>query len=269
MRSPRPYHGFVLCLLVLVGASGCMSGKNKDWKFTKLPSPKSLIAKTKSDEPPPPQMPSRLVSTWQDAVLTRVGQESQRGFGGRILFFNQTSEDPIRVDGQLVVYAYDENDRPAHETHPTRRYVFPPEQFARHESECKLGPSYSVWLPWDETGGEQKNISLIARFEPAGGSRVVGDQTRHLLPGTRQLATDESAPPVKPVSDIKLTEYTQTSKIQPPPAQPLTPSARKVTSIALSPEQWKRRLALATAQANESATKPIESVPTTSNDSAQ
>lgn len=270
MRSFRLNYYIGFCLLVLGGATGCMSGKSEGWKFTKLLSPTSLIAGTKPDEPPPPQMPSRLVSTWQDAVLTQVGKKAQRGFGGRILFFNQTSEDPIRVDGQLVVYAYDENDRPAHETHPTRRYVFPPEQFARHESECKLGPSYSVWLPWDETGGEQKNISLIARFEPVDGSRIVGDQTRHLLPGTRQLATGKSAPPVKPVSDIKLTEYTQTSKIQPTPTQSLAAPARKVTSIALSPEQWKRRLALATAQANESVTEPNESAPTTtSTDSAQ
>lgn len=262
-------HPRVLVALLLALVTGCATGKSDGWKFTRLPSPKSLMPDGESDEPQPPQLPSRLVSTWQDAVLTQVGKKAQRGFGGRILFFNQTSEDPIRVDGQLVVYAYDENDRPAHETHPTRRYVFPPEQFARHESECKLGPSYSVWLPWDETGGEQKNISLIARFEPVDGSRIVGDQTRHLLPGTRQLATGESAPPVKPVSDIKLTEYTQTSKIQ-PPSKPIAAPSRNVTSIALSTEQWKQRLAFATAQASESATEPSESAPsTTSTDPAQ
>jgi len=54
---------------------------------------------------------------------------------------------------------------------------------ARHMSESELGPTYSFWLPWDEVGGRQTEISLIARFEPKGGAVVVGEQTKHLLPG--------------------------------------------------------------------------------------
>ena len=92
-------------------------------------------------------------------------------------------DDPVRVEGQLVVYAFDETDRAPHETQPTRRYIFPKDEFARHESDSKLGASYSVWLPWDEAGGPSKKISLIARFEPEGGPIVLGEQTRHMLPG--------------------------------------------------------------------------------------
>jgi hypothetical protein len=127
----------------------------------------------KDDEKPEPQVPSRFVATWTETVLNTAGQKPLRGFGGRIAFFKQASDDPIRVDGQLVVYAFDETSRPSHETHPTRKYIFPADEVVRHESDSKVGTSYSFWLPWDEVGGSLRNISL-----------------KHFLPG----ASPEVAP---------------------------------------------------------------------------
>src|SRR6185436_10868974 len=89
----------------------------------------------------------------------------------------------IRVDGQLVVYAFDETTRDPYRTEPTRRYIFPAEAFAVRESDGELGTSYSVWLPWDEAGGTERKISLIARFEPKDGPVIAGEQTNHYLAG--------------------------------------------------------------------------------------
>ena len=111
-----------------------------------------------------------------------------------MVFLDGELDDPVRVDGQLVIDANDETDRASHETHPTRRYVFPREQFARHESQSKLGPFYSVWMPWDEVGGSQKNLSLIARFEPHEGPLVLGEHTRHLLLGINGIASSLHQP---------------------------------------------------------------------------
>jgi len=167
-----------LCCLVLLSAAflGCQSPQSANWDLRRTLG-------LKSDKPEPPQMPTRVVSTWTDTILHQKGEKSQRGFGGRLSFFARESDEPVRVEGQLVVYAFDEANRAAHESHPTRRYVFPVEQFARHESDSQLGPSYSVWLPWGAVGGKQKNISLIVRFEPSEGPILMGEQTNHLLPG--------------------------------------------------------------------------------------
>jgi hypothetical protein len=97
----------------------------------------------------------------------------------------------VRVDGQLVVYAFDETNRKDYETQPTRRYIFPADQFQVYESNNQLGPSYSIWLPWDEAGGPQRKISLIAKFEPKDGAPVVTEQTNHFLAGP----SDPLAPP--------------------------------------------------------------------------
>ena len=242
----------ILCLIVLTSALGCSLGKNDGWKFTKSWDPRRAIG-LKKDKLAPPQMPTRLVSTWTDTVLHKQGEKPKRGFGGRLLFFNEAGEDPIRVEGQLVVYAYDDTRRAAHETQPTRRFVFPADQFVRHESESPVGHSYSVWLPWDQLGGEQKNISLIARFEPKAGPLIVGEQTRHLLPGLRQLADGETAPAVKPVGEIQLTEYSEASKLETPqktktPGQKLRP---QITSIPLSGKRWEQRLKAAQGSSSD------------------
>ena len=128
-------------------------------------------------------IPIRMVGTWTDTVLSQAGQKSQRGFGGRILFYEKEGKKPILVDGQLVVYAFDETGRDATDNKPTRRYVFPADQMPLHMSKSELGASYSFWLPWDEAGGVRTEVSLICRFEPKGGAVVTSEQTKHLLPG--------------------------------------------------------------------------------------
>lgn len=141
------------------------------------------LPKLMGGEEDPIGMPERVVATWAEAVLHRNGQGT-RGFGGRLFFYDRHSAKPIRVEGQLVVYAFVEDGRMATDHRPTKRYVFPPQQFAKYESESEIGASYSVWLPWDAVGGPQSEVSLIARFEPLqGGGLVVSDQARQRLPG--------------------------------------------------------------------------------------
>jgi hypothetical protein len=176
----------IVVILAMVSTFGCASGPKADkegWKFSDAFDLKKGMPWHKDDEPKP-GMPTRLVDTWTDTVLHQKGEPSQRGFGGRIHFYDVEGGSPILVDGQLVVYGFDEQNRDPTDNRPTRRFVFPPEQLAQHMSESKIGPSYSVWLPWDAAGGEQKNISLICRFEPREGTLIVGDQSAQRLPGT-------------------------------------------------------------------------------------
>jgi hypothetical protein len=207
-------YGVVTTFACLIALSGCQS-KGDGWKFANWDVRRAVGMKK---GPAEPKTPERLVATWTDTVLNTAGQPSKRGFGGRIVFFQRESKDPVRVDGQLVVYAFDDTDREPHETHPARRNVFPAEDFARMESDSSLGASYSVFLPWDELGGPPKKISLITRFEPAKGAIVMGEQTRHYLPGigvdgkvTTQIAetTTEDED-----SEVQLAGYSGASKKQ-------------------------------------------------------
>lgn len=130
-----------------------------------------------------PKAPGDVVVFWQNAIHHRTGRRPTRGFGGRIMFHDQKKGDPTKVEGTLVVYAFDEENRRPGDNCPTRKFVFPAEQFAKHYSESELGHSYSVWIPWDEVGGPTAKISLIARFMPLGGAEVVSGQAKLVLPG--------------------------------------------------------------------------------------
>ncbi len=237
-NPPRRFVFAGCCLLVMMIVSGCAS-KGDSWKFAKSWDLRRAVG-LKSNQPEPTQIPTRLVATWSDTVLYSQGKKPERGFGGRLTFFGRDSKDAVRVDGQLVVYAYDETDRESHETHPTRRFVFPREQFARHESESGVGASYSVWLPWDAIGGPRKTISLIARFEPHQGSLIVGEQTRHMLPGTTLAATQSDAAD----GNLRLVQHQGSEQNKPAvvtaggQALSSTSTRRQTTSIPL-PKHWR------------------------------
>jgi hypothetical protein len=141
-----------------------------------------------------PQTPLRMTALWTDTVLVEAGVV---GFGGRILFYGHSQDDPIMVDGELTVFAYDDTSQVLHENVPARKFVFRTEEFSKHYSKSALGHSYSFWIPWDKVGGRQRQISLIARFKSAKGGVVMSEMTRHLLPGSgpeERLATRPNTP---------------------------------------------------------------------------
>ncbi len=132
--------------------------------------------------------PMKIIAMWQDTVLHQGGRPPVRGFGGRLMFYGSDDEKPVKVSGTLEVYAFKENDRLATNTKPDRKYVISTEDFEKHYSKNALGHSYSVWVPWDQVGGEQTELSLIVRFTPSdGGASITSEQTRHVLPGRKLL----------------------------------------------------------------------------------
>jgi hypothetical protein len=176
-----------LVLACLATAAGC-----SDFGFDKKKIP---WFGEKDDEP---GTPTRVVAIWKDAVLHRPNETSMRGFGGRLMFYDGRSEDPIKVDGDVVVYAFDEDGRRRSDAKPDRKYVFTREQLGEHYSKSDIGHSYSLWVPWDEAGGPQKKISLIARFKPVGGSTVISEQASSMLPGVTPLVDFDSSRPNVP-----------------------------------------------------------------------
>ncbi len=215
-------------------------GKSPGWKYAKNFDLRRAVG-LKSDKPAPPEIPQHMVSSWTDTILSQTGKKPQRGFGGRLTFLGQDRESPVRVDGQLVVYAFEETEGQPRSTQPTRRYIFSREQFVRHESKSTLGPSYSVWLPWDDVGGERKNISLIARFEPHDGPLIVGEQTKHLLPGRTAIANSEAQPKAEStISDPSRIQLAQHTSAIANEAQPKS----KMTSASIPlPSNWQPRAA--------------------------
>lgn len=130
-----------------------------------------------------PQIPSRVVDVWTDDILHQSGQPSKRGFGGRLMFYNHEDEKPIKVEGTLTVYLFDDRCEDPLREDPIHKYIFPAETLEKHHSQSELGHSYSFWLPVDNVGGVEKKLTIIARFEPKIGGKVMANPSTHVLPG--------------------------------------------------------------------------------------
>ncbi|MBB76491.1 MAG: hypothetical protein CMJ75_18460 [Planctomycetaceae bacterium] len=136
-----------------------------------------------------------MVIVWSDAVYKQAGKPAVRGFGGRVYFYD-SQQKIVSVEGKLTIFGFDDSHRQFSGIRPDRRFVFKPEQLKQRHSETTLGDSYSVWIPWDEVGGEQKRITLIPIFHSMDGQLVRGDQTLNVLPGpqaTRRLENSTSS----------------------------------------------------------------------------
>ena len=128
------------------------------------------------------ESPTQVAAFWTEAVQNSADKEKGvRGFGGRLYFYGKNPNKPVKVKGSLVVYAFDETNRDPANIVPDRKYIFSADQFQTNYSKTDLGHSYSIWLPWDDVGGEQRQISLIARFTSNKGEIVSSDQSPHLL----------------------------------------------------------------------------------------
>ncbi len=154
----------------------------------------------KDDEP---GTPTRMIPVWTDTVLTRVGQPGVRGFGGRIVFYEDAQQQPIHVDGSLVIYAWDDTDADALDKVPDRKYVITADKLASHFSTSRIGASYSIWIPWDEAGGAHRKVTLITRFVGSNGAEVVSQPMDAVLPGPTgdHILVEQSTSPARgPVS---------------------------------------------------------------------
>lgn len=129
------------------------------------------------------QVPTRMAVVWHDTVLNQRRRRGVRGFGARVMFYNDESDKPIRVEGDIAVYAFDNTTAVEADAKPDRKYVFKHEQLEKHYSKSGLGHSYSFWVPWDEVGGEPRKIDLMLSFEDMTGAKIQSDSTRQKLPG--------------------------------------------------------------------------------------
>ncbi len=160
------------------------------------------------------ETPMQVAVFWTDAVQSQADKpKGIRGFGGRLYFYGKDPNKPVKVKGNLVVYAFDETNRDPKNVVPDKKYVFTPEQFQKKYSKSALGDSYSIWLPWDEVGGPQKQVSLVVRFTGEKGEMITSDEAKQLLPGA---TTQEKKPAAVDSNSITMGGQTVALPVVPP-----------------------------------------------------
>ena len=279
MRTYNANQITIIMLLLIFPMAGCQAinfGKKTDQPVAKrLPkianlakekmAPDRILAKASS--------PNRMVIIWKDAVVRSGDGQTKKGFGGRVYFYGK-GEDPIQVDGQMVVYGYDDTNEHSSTT-PDRKYVFAQDSFQTHYDPSELGPSYSVWIPWDEVQAPEKTICLMPFFETASGIQLSAGMSEITLPGRKPVIDTiekTTAPAVSPTatthigqtppadsrvvlaSGIETVERTQVPAETRQP-QPDSMTQRRVHTIAI-PKSLETRIAKSPTQTFPGIQKP-------------
>jgi hypothetical protein len=188
MQVTKTRRSAFLALLLASTQVGCITTPDKNLLQSNVGAKKPtllerlpLIGKKKASEMPEPYPnPVKIAATWTPDTLIQTGRTPTRGFGGRVFFYDEKSR-PVPVEGTLTVHGFDDSAETADEG--VKRFVFTPEQFTRHFGQSDLGASYSIWIPWDAVGGDQRRISLVTSFQTSGGQTVQGIPATLLLPG--------------------------------------------------------------------------------------
>jgi hypothetical protein len=173
--NPRPSFAMKKSLFLLLFATALSIG----CQF----APKKVPSGWNWGEQEKPVVPDRILAIWTDTILRQPNQPGVRGFGGRVFFYQKEQNDPIEIDGKLVVFVFDADDQDPENQKPLRKYVIEADDFAKHMSKTSIGPAYSVWLPWGDTKGPTMKLSIIAKYEGREGGTTLSDPTIKLLPG--------------------------------------------------------------------------------------
>ncbi len=178
-----------LSLLLICGFTGCAGVKNSMRPSTKTSSWNPVEALTGSKKKEAEEAEAVTVTAiWKDSTFEKPGSPAVKGFGGRFFFYDKDS-NPVKAEGELIVYGFDDSKEDESKKGPDKKFVFRESEFQSHYSDSGLGHSYSVWIPWEKAGGTRKMITLIPVFRRSDGTIMKCGQSTSVLPGIEPVET--------------------------------------------------------------------------------
>ena len=206
--------------------------------------------------------PVRIAAVWTHDIVNVPGSRPVQGFGGRIYFYNH-EQKAIKVDGELVVYTFDDTDASQQgvaNRNPDRKFVFRADHLQTHLSDSELGPSYSFWIPWQEFGGEQRLISLVPVLMPSEGRNVTGHFSKTSLPG-KQKSLPTAQPHDQFAEPTPTTQGLQSKTISREQYQGNLNSTVQTTTFDVPQNLTRHLVASTTMPANHTTLTPVAAQP--------
>lgn len=127
----------------------------------------------------------QVIPVWQEAEGAGLNAASvSKGFGGHIYFITHSRGLPSEVKGSVRIYVFDDLGTPEEQAKPIHQFDFPAESWKGHLAMSKLGPSYSIFIPYTRPGGRAANCALRIRYTPEKGAPVFSQMVSLAMSGT-------------------------------------------------------------------------------------
>ncbi len=160
--------------LSLLFASGCSS--------LQLFGPKVVEADAKHPV-------GEILCIWEAAEGRGLDNHPCRGFAGQVLFFAAGRKAPVKVNGDVRIYVFDDEGVNGDPALPLHQFDFPAAAWNALLRPSNLGTSYQIFVPYTRKGQNQTTCSVRVSFTPDGGLPIYSKTATVDLPGT--------APPMK------------------------------------------------------------------------
>lgn len=166
-------------IVAVCSAAGCAGTELLNWRWHNVPRA--------SDDNPV----VRILCIWEPAEGTGLDGLPTRGFAGQMFFFTAGSPIPVRVDGDVRVYLFDNYGTPDEQSKPIHQFDFIDDAWTIHLHKGTLGPSYHVFVPYVRKHPYQVSCGLRVRLKPPSGPALFSDMVHVTLPGPEPPAESQ------------------------------------------------------------------------------
>jgi hypothetical protein len=143
----------------------------------------------------------RILCLWEPSEGRDPNGMTCRGFAGQVLFLGNRGGSPVKVNGDVRVYEFDDLGTPDEQTAPLHEFEFQGAAWERHMKVGSFGPAYHVFIPYMRPGTHEANCAVRIRYKPNQGEPIFSDMTNIFLKGTPREKRVKSSPALSPPID--------------------------------------------------------------------
>lgn len=140
---------------------------------------------------------TQILCFWQPGEGNDPDGYPCRGFSGQILFTSNKSQAPVKIDGDVRIYLFDDQGTVDEQAKPLRQFDFDGGSWNIHLGKTSLGPTYSIFIPYVRRGVTEANCSLRIRLKPKHGPTIFSDFSSMPLNPTKKVKRGEDAKPME------------------------------------------------------------------------
>ena len=127
-----------------------------------------------------------VMALWQPGEGRGLDQLPTRGFAGQILFFAAGIKTPVKVDGDVTIYVFDDVGTREEQKKPIHQFNFDAGSWNTYLTKTNFGPAYQIFIPYTRKGAHQANCALRIKLEPVSGSKMFSDVANVVLKGEKK-----------------------------------------------------------------------------------
>jgi hypothetical protein len=125
----------------------------------------------------------QIVCMWEPSEGRDPQGAPCRGFAGQILFLGNRGGTPVKVDGDVSVYVFDDLGAEEEQATPIHQFNFDAGAWNRHLQKGSLGPAYYCFIPYTRPGNTAANCTLRLKFTPKEGQMLTSDASHIAMRG--------------------------------------------------------------------------------------